>query len=614
MPPLSAGEAAWRLDMGAEVSPDGVRFTVWAPEATHVDVELTESQEFVPLTSLGNGVWSSLLKRVLPGARYRYRLNGALARPDPYSRSQPEGVHGPSAVVDANAFDWHDAGWRGVSLHGLVIYQGHVGTATREGTFDSLIGELPRLRRLGVTAIEPLPVAEFPGGRNWGYDGVDLFAPEHVYGGPDGLKRFIDAAHQHGLGVLIDVVYNHFGPDGNYLRDFSPDYFSNRHHTPWGEAINYDGPNSQSVRKLVLDNARYWLHEYHVDGLRLDATHAIFDDSNLHLLAELTQAVRASLPAGRQVVLIAETSENDVRYLKPVDEGGFGLDAVWADDFHHSLRRYLAGDHEGYYADYAGTLDEVARCIEQGWLYEGQTTPRSGFETPRGTPARDRPAAQFIYALQNHDQVGNRPFGERLHHQIDLERYRAASTLLLFLPYTPMLFMGQEFGASSPFQYFTAHDPELGNLVTAGRRKEFQAFSAFADPATRERIPDPQALSTFVNSKLNVEEADSPPGSALQDLYQRLLELRRADFVLADQARERMEARAVTADVLAVRRWRADQERLLLVNFGAVELRTDAFGGGWQVLLESGSPGVVDAAGVTVAARGATVLAREAAA
>jgi len=613
-----AGEAAWHLDMGANIrSSAGVRFKVWAPAATRVEVELSDSGELVPLSAEGDaeGAWSSpILPGVKPGARYRYRLNCELSRPDPYSRSQPEGVHGPSAVVDPDAFEWHDAAWGGLTPRGLVIYQCHVGTATPDGTFDSLIGELPRLQNLGVDAIEPLPVAEFPGRRNWGYDGVDLFAPSHVYGGPDALKRFVDAAHQHGLGVLIDVVYNHFGPDGNYLRDFSPNYFTDRHQTPWGEAINYDGPGSQWVRKLILDNARYWLHEYHADGLRLDATHAIFDESNLHLLAELTQAVRASLPPSRQVVLIAETSENDVRYLKSVTEGGFGLDAVWADDFHHSLRRYLAGDHQGYYADYSGTLDELAQCIERGWLYEGQATPRSGFQTPRGTPARGQPASRFVYALQNHDQVGNRAFGERLHHQIDDDRYRAASTLLLFLPYTPMLFMGQEFGAASPFQYFTQHEPELGKLVTEGRRREFKAFSAFADSATRERIPDPQAESTFVNSKLRVDEAATPPGSTLQSLYQRLLELRRTDVVLADQARERMQARALTADVLAVRRWQAGQERLLLVNFGDTDSPTAEFGGGWQVLFDSGRPSDADATGVSVAARSACVLARGAAA
>jgi maltooligosyltrehalose trehalohydrolase len=596
--------------MGATPTSAGMCFRVWAPAVSRVDVELTESGQCMPLTSQGDGVWSSVLSQVQPGTRYRYRLNGERARPDPYSRSQPEGVHGPSEVVDPNAYEWHDAPWRGLSTQGLAIYQCHVGTATSEGTFDSLIGELPRLKRLGVNAVEPLPVAEFPGARNWGYDGVDLFAPSHGYGGPDALKRFVDAAHQHDLGVILDVVYNHLGPDGNYLRDFSPQYFTDRHHTPWGEAINYDGPGSGWVRKLVLDNARYWLHEYHADGLRLDATHAIFDDSSLHLLAELTQAVRTSLPPERAIVLIAETSENDVRYLKPFSDGGFGLDAVWADDFHHSLRRYLAGDHEGYYADYAGTLDEVARCIEQGWLYEGQTPPRRQLKTPRGTPARDRPAYQFVYALQNHDQVGNRAFGERLHHEIDQDRYRAASTLVLFLPYTPMLFMGQEFGASSPFQYFTDHNADLGKLVTEGRRREFRAFSAFANPAARERIPDPQAASTFTDSKIHIQETDTGAGSKLQALYQRLLEMRRADPVLADQARERMQARALTDQILAVRRWQTDQERLLLVNFGDIEARVDDFGGEWQVLLDSGQPAQTDRTGVTIAARTASVLGR----
>jgi maltooligosyltrehalose trehalohydrolase len=513
-------------------------------------------------------------------------------------------------VVDPLAFEWHDHDWHGVGIKGLVIYQAHVGTATPGGTFEALIEQLPRLRTLGVNAVQLLPVAEFPGERNWGYDGVDLFAPSRAYGGPKALKRFVDAAHQHALGVIVDVVYNHLGPDGNYLRAFAADYFTDRYHTPWGEAINYDGPGSEWVRKLAIDNARYWLDEYHADGLRLDATHAIFDRSERHVLAELTQTVRGSLSPGRQIVLIAETGENDVRYLKSVDEGGFGFDAVYADDFHHALRRYLAGDHEGYYADYAGTLEEVAQCIEQGWLYEGQGTPRGESTVHRGTPARDRPAWQFIYALQNHDQVGNRAFGERLHHQIDLERYRAASTLLLFLPYTPMLFMGQEFGASSPFQFFTDHNAELGRLVTEGRRKEFQAFSEFADPARRERIPDPQAESTFLCSKLHLEEADSPPGSELHEFYARLIRLRRSDRVLVDQDRRTMEARALSADVLAVRRWRGQEERLLLANFGDTLVSVADFRGGWHILVDSGSTTRVVPAGVVMAPRSASVLAR----
>jgi maltooligosyltrehalose trehalohydrolase len=388
------------------------------------------------------------------------------------------------------------------------------------------------------------------------------------------------------------VVYNHLGPDGNFLRQYSPDYFTDRYQTPWGEAINYDGRNSEWVRKFVLDNARYWLTEFHADGLRLDATHAIYDSSDRHILADITQAARASVAAERQIVLIAETHENDVRYLQPIDEGGYGFDAVWADEFHHILRRFLAGDHEGYYARYAGTLEELANCIEAGWLH--------------GTPARDRPAWQFVYVIQNHDQVGNRPFGERLHHQIDLQRYRAASTLLLFLPYTPMLFMGQEFGASSPFQYFTDHNPELGRLVTEGRRREFKAFSAFADPATREKIPDPQSESTFLRSKLPLDET----GSDLEALYQNLLQLRRTDPVLMDQNRQHMQARALSPDVLAVRRWRDGQERLLVVNFGDSATRME---GEWRVLLDSGAPSVVEPTGVSIQGRGATILARGAA-
>ncbi|MCA1644355.1 MAG: malto-oligosyltrehalose trehalohydrolase [Chloroflexi bacterium] len=601
---------SFQLDMGATPTADGVQFRVWAPAPARVEVELADTGQLVAMDRDGDALWSAFVSSARPGTRYGYRLNGQLSRPDPYSRSQPQGPHGPSAVVDPNAYRWHDHAWLGQGIQGLVIYQLHIGTATPEGTFDSLIAQLPRIKALGVSAIEPLPVTEFPGQRNWGYDGVDLFAPAHVYGGPDALKRLVDAAHQHGLGVILDVVYNHFGPDGNYLRDFSPDYFTERYHTPWGAAINYDGPPATAtwVRRVVLDNARYWLHEYHADGLRLDATHAIYDNSPQHLLAELTRTVRASLPPARQVALTAETHENDVRYLKPVEDGGFGFDAVWADDFHHTLRRYLAGDHEGYYADFSGSLAEVARCIEQGWLYEGQARPSTGREEKRGTRARDRPARQFIYTLQNHDQVGNRPFGDRLHHQVDTDTYRAAATLLLFLPYTPLLFMGQEFGACSPFQYFTDHRPDLGKLVTEGRRREFQAFSLFADPRTRDRIPDPQAESTFLTSKLRLADAETEQGAALQALYRQLLDLRRTDPVLAVPDRHAMAARALTREVLAVRR---SAERLLLANFGAANARIDEFGGDWRVLLDSGVPTHVDAGGVSVGARSATILGRD---
>ncbi|HEX8967143.1 MAG TPA: malto-oligosyltrehalose trehalohydrolase [Chloroflexota bacterium] len=598
------------MDMGATPTARGVRFSVWAPAARLLEVVLVESARAVPLTLNSNGVWSAVVPEAGPGTRYQYRLDGRATRPDPYSRSQPEGVHGPSEVIDPHAFQWHDAGWRGLPIRGLVIYQAHVGTATPDGTLDALAAHLPRLKKLGVRAVQLLPVAEFPGQRNWGYDGVDLFAVSRNYGGPQALKRFVDAAHGLGLGVILDVVYNHFGPDGNYLRDYAVDYFTDRHQTPWGAAINYDGPRSEFVRKLVIDNARFWLCEYHADGLRLDAADVIFDASPRHLLAELSSAVHAAIPAGRDVVLIGEAAENNVRYIQPVEDGGYGLDAVYADDFHHSLRRYLAGDHDGYYADYVGTLTEVARCIEQGWLFEGQPTPRSGFTRRRGTPARRQPAWQFVYALQNHDQIGNRAFGERLHHDTGLERFAAASVLLLFLPYTPMLFMGQEFAATTPFQFFTDHNPTLGQLVTDGRRKEFQTFSAFTDPARQALIPDPQAESTFTRSRLRLEEADEPPGRDIRALYQMLLDLRQTDPVLTDQSRERLTARALSTVVLAVRRWRADQERLLLVNFGDATYTTAEFGGGWQPVLSSAPGTLTDTKGVCVPPRTAAIVSR----
>ncbi len=595
---------AWTLDLGANVVPSGVTFRVWAPAAERVELELVEPATLLPMERHTDGTWATDVPDVGPGARYKLRLNGGAAYPDPYSRGQPEGVHGASEVVSPS-FAWHDDGWAGIGIRGLVIYQVHVGTASPEGTFDGLVKQLARIKSLGVGAIQVLPVAEFPGTRNWGYDGVDLFAPSRCYGGPGGLKRLVDAAHQVGLGVILDVVYNHFGPDGNYLRQYSPNYFTDRYQTPWGEAVNYDGEQSAWARKLVVDNARYWIHEFHADGLRLDATHAIFDRSARHILAELTDSVRASISEERSVVLIAESSENDVRYLLPTSEGGLGFDAVYADDFHHSLRRYLAGDHEGYYGNYQGTLAEVARIIEQGWLYEGQPSPDTG--RPRGTLARQRPAWQFQYMLQNHDQVGNRPTGERLHHQVDLARYRVASALLLTLPYTPLLFMGQEFAASSPFQYFTDHNPELGRLVTEGRREEFRGWEAFRDGA--DRVPDPQAESTFLRSKLDLEEAARAPGVQLVALYRALLALRHTDAVLVRQDGAQMDARAVAPDVLKVHRWNGKRHRLLLANFGPrAEVPFPDIESGWRVLLSTDDLSFGGAGRSVTFERGAAVI------
>ncbi len=553
--------------MGASPTREGASFRIWAPTAAIVELEIcAQPRGYYPMQPLGDGTWMAAIAGLGPGTLYRYRLNRQDSYPDPYSKSQPQGVHGPSEVVDPEAYTWRDKGWKGLKAKGLVIYECHVGTFTAPGTFDSLIDQLDRLAGLGVRAIELMPLAEFSGTRNWGYDGVYLYAPTRNYGGVDALKRLVDAAHDKGLGVIMDVVYNHMGPEGNYISQFSPYYFSSKYKTAWGDAINYDGPESQWVRKFVIDNACYWVNEYHVDGLRLDAPFAIHDSSRSHILQDLTTELRNSVSPGRGVVLIAESSENDVRYLLPSTKGGHGFDAVWADDFHHSIRRYLAGDNEGYYRDYKGTLEEVARTINQGFLYEGEWSPFWG--RIRGTPARDQSAQGFQHSLQTHDQVDNRALGDRLHYTIDLDRYRAASMVLLLLPYTPLLFMGQEFLASSPFQYFTDHSPDLGRLVTEGRRKEFADYSAFDDLDSLEKIPDPQAEETFLRSKLKLEEASISPGAEISALYRELLRLRRSDPVLSKQDRHAMQARAIGNDILAVQFHAEEGDRLMLANFG----------------------------------------------
>ena len=433
-------------------------------------------------------VWSGLVAGIGPGARYRYRIDDRWGYPDPYSRSQPEGPHGPSEVVDSAAYAWRDGDWRGLSAKGLCIYELHVGAYTPEGTFDALAGQLDVLAGIGINAIELMPIAEFPGTRNWGYDGVDLFAPSHVYGGPDGLKRLVDAAHQRGIGVILDVVYNHLGPDGNYLTQFARDYFSNRHETRWGEGINYDGANCEMVRRFVIDNACYWLNEYHIDGLRIDAAFTIVDDSSRHILEELASTARASVPASRSIVMIAETYENDTKYVRAPADGGFGFDAVWADDFHHVVHAMASHERSGYYQDYAGTLDELARTINRGWLFEGQESKYLG--ALRGTSAGDLAAEHFVYCIDNHDQAANRAFGRRLSYLVGVEQHRAWSAVMLLLPFTPMIFMGQEFAASTGFYYFTDHGTELGEAIRVGRHAEFAAHEHPEEQ--HRRFPDPQ--------------------------------------------------------------------------------------------------------------------------
>jgi maltooligosyltrehalose trehalohydrolase len=553
--------------MGAQVIGGGrVRFRVWAPAARSIEVELYPPPEGIvryPMAPEDGGFWSAEVEAAA-GTLYRYHLN-EWGYPDPYSGSQPEGVHGPSQVVDPSAFAWTDAAWRGLDPDTLVTYECHVGVYTPEGTFDALIPHLARLRSLGVTALELMPVAEFPGRRNWGYDGVNLFAPCSVYGGPEGLRRLVDAAHAAGLGVILDVVYNHLGPDGNYLRTYSPDYFTDRYQTPWGDAINFDGQNSRVVRRLFIDNALHWLHEYHIDGLRLDATHTIYDSGEKHILRELVEAVREHGPGERRALIVAEDERNETRLILPREEGGFGLDALWVDDFHHSVHVLLTGEEEGYLGSYEGTAEEIARLLRVGFLY--QSPPKEPGEPPVGV-APALPAHRLVYSLQNHDQVGNRPFGRRLTDLIDLERYKAALALLLLSPCTPLLFMGDEFAASAPFYYFTDHNHELGAQVLVGRIAEFKDFWSSRTPEPAP-VPNPQDEEAFASSRLDLGERTQPPHDGVYRLTRELLRLRREDPVLRVQDRWRLLAAAPAPDLVGVERW--DEEgnrRLLLVNFG----------------------------------------------
>lgn len=455
------------------------------------------------MTKLADGYFTALVLGVKPGSQYSFYVDGRGPFPDPASRFQPEGVHGPSVVVDPRSFVWHDDDWVGIALQDAVFYELHIGTFTCEGTYQAAAKKLGYLKDLGITAIELMPLADFAGDRNWGYDGVASFAPSHVYGTPDDLRSFIDQAHQHGLAVFLDVVYNHFGPDGAYQGAFSSHYFTKRHHTPWGDGINFE---EGAVRNYVIESALRWIKEYHFDGLRLDAIHAILDDSPRHILADLASAVSG---LGRRVHVIAEDCRNLAEIVKPQARGGLGLSGLWADDFHHQMRRMLAGDSDGYYAEFNSSLETLVSIMKRGWFRGNSDTTGIDYW-------------QFVYCIQNHDQIGNRPSGDRLHHHIDLAAYRAASALLLLLPQTPLLFMGQEWAASTPFLYFTDHHDELGSQVTEGRRREFEGFSGFA----KAEIPDPQALSSFRVSKLRWDELNTEPHAGVFRLYKSLLRLR----------------------------------------------------------------------------------------
>ncbi len=497
--------------------------SVWAPRAERSVEVVLRGAGRVPLAPAagGRGRWSGEVPGLGPGGDYAFSLDGGPPRPDPRSAFQPFGPDGPSRVVDHGAFAWSDGGWGGVDLPRAVLYELHVGTFSPEGTFDGAIARLDHLVALGVDAVELLPVVEFSGEWGWGYDGVDLWAPHHAYGGPDGLKRLVDACHARGLGVFVDVVYNHLGPSGNYLGRFGP-YFGDRHHTNWGEAVNVDGRGSDEVRAFILENACMWLRDYHADGLRLDAVHAIVDNSAIHVLEQMSTAVRSlAAEVGRPLWLVAESDRNDPRYVRPPEAGGLGLDAAWADEWHHALHAVLTGEQAGYYADF-GALGQLAKALRQAWVYDGLYSPER--DRTHGRSPAGLPGSAFVVSAQNHDQVGNRAGGDRLGASVSPGRLRVAAALLLTSPFVPLLFQGEEWGASSPFPYFTNHpDPELGRAVSAGRRREFAHFGW-----GQAEVPDPQDPATFRRATLRWPEATSGDHATLLAWYRALIALRRS--------------------------------------------------------------------------------------
>jgi maltooligosyltrehalose trehalohydrolase len=564
----------WVPSLGAWPDAGGTRFRVWAPDVRSLEVIIAgREREPLPMTRDARACWEAHAEDVGAGDRYWYRLDGERLLPDPASRFQPEGVHGPSQVIDPRTFVWTDGGWTGISRDQVILYELHVGTFSPIGTFTGAAAKLDELAGLGVTAIELMPIAEFPGDRNWGYDGVDLFAPSRAYGAPDDLRALVDRAHALGLAVLLDVVYNHLGPEGAYLTAYARSYFTDRHRSPWGAGVNLDGDHSRHVRTFLFENALHWLVEYHVDGFRLDATHALSDDSPDHFLAEFVGRVHRHQP---RALVIAEDDRKLHRMVRSRDSDGWGFDAVWADDFHHQVRRLLAGDHESYFAQYSGSVTDIVRTVAHGWFLR-RTDDGEIEEVAASDPAVGGVPAQYVICLQNHDQIGNRALGERLHHQIELATYRAASVLLLCAPETPLLFMGQEWAASTPFQYFTDHPEPLGRLVTEGRRNEFGAFVQFRDPALRSRIPDPQARATFEASRLRWDERTREPHLSVLRLYETLLTMRRTLPALYDpEGTVRVEA--LDADTLALRRDAANGRSALVAiirlrGAGRIELR-----------------------------------------
>lgn len=509
---------------------DRCQFTVWAPFRKSVEVEFdTSDLPRVKLEKDSHGYWSKEIDQITPGTRYRFILDDKITRPDPSSRAQPDGVHSWSEVEDEHNHVWGDSDWEGIALQDMIIYELHIGTFTTEGTFESAISKLDHLVDLGINAIEIMPISQFPGNRNWGYDGVYPYAAQHSYGGSKGLKALVDACHQRGIAVILDVVYNHMGPEGNYLADFGP-YFTDRHSTPWGKAINFDDAYSDHVRGYFLRNALMWLDDFHIDALRLDAVHAIIDSGATHFLKELRQNVdELQIKNQRRYFLIAESELNDVKIIDSYDKGGYGLDAQWADDFHHAVHTLATGEEEGYYSDY-GKIEHLAKAFRQGFVYDGIYS--SFRKKTVGNNPQSIQSSRFVICIQNHDQIGNRMLGERLSQLVSFEMLKLTASTMLLSPYTPMLYMGEEYGERHPFLYFISHgDPGLVEAVRKGRSNEFKAFK------WKGQVPDPQAEETFNQSKLKWDFDNDPEQKSLFTYYQYLISLRKQGMFSAFYSR-----------------------------------------------------------------------------
>jgi len=577
--------AGWQHNHGANVGNGGAtRFRVWAPKAHTVTVHLVSGKATgtVPLQEEEHGYFSKSILDVGDGDRYYYQLDSGPLRPDPVSRFQPDGVHGSSQVVDPCIFDWQDRDWSGIPLERYVIYELHVGTFSLEGTFEGAIPHLDYLLELGITAIELMPLAQFPGSRNWGYDGVSLFAPQNSYGGPGELKRLVSACHRLGLAVILDVVYNHFGPEGNYLGEFGG-YFADKYHTPWGSAMNFDGPDSDRVREFFIGNALYWIEEFHMDALRLDAVDWILDQSAQHFLRELAEAVHgAQTKLGRQLQLFAENDTNDVRLIEPREIGGYAIDAQWNDNFHHALHTLLTGENTGYYEDF-GQFSQLVKAFSEGFVYTGQY---SSFRRRRhGGPSKGRPTSQFVVFSQNHDQIGNRKGGDRLCSTQPLEKLLLAAGGVLLSPYLPLLFMGEEYGEQAPFHYFVSHsDPDLIEAVRKGKHEEHASGICEGD------IPDPAAESTFLESKIDLCLAREGEQAIILQFYRRLLALRKELPSLQVFHREHIEVTGLPPQkVLTIRRCVADGEVACIFSFSNLlqVVRLDFAAGTWSKVLDS---------------------------